>query len=290
MNSTTTSNTCPRKQQKQPGYFIVLSMLLTFLAITSCFAIYYSYHNTRMYTKPLLQEPQKIPDRMASAPTVSDHTVPEYADHAVPDREIPDTAFADSTSPDWRLTLVNPWQPLPDSHSVTLVQLKNGQAIDTRAYPDLQAMMDDCRAAGLSPLICSSYRTRQTQEKLFYDNMSKFIAQGYSLEEAQEKTKKSVAFPGTSEHELGLALDIVDVKNQKLDASQEYTAVQQWLMEHSWEYGFILRYPRDKSDLTGIMYEPWHYRYVGREAAQEIHEQNLCLEEYVAQASSSAIF
>ena len=87
--------------------------------------------------------------------------------------------------------------------------------------------------------------------------------------------------PGTSEHQLGLAVDIVDISNQHLDASQENTAVQKWLMEHSWEYGFILRYPNEKSEITGIIYEPWHYRYVGREDAEQIHTLGVCLEEYL---------
>ena len=93
-----------------------------------------------------------------------------------------------------------------------------------------------------------------------------------------------VAVPGTSEHQLGLALDIVDMNHQILDESQEETDTQQWLMAHSWEYGFILRYPNDKSEITGIIYEPWHYRYVGRDAAREIYEQGVCLEEYLGAA------
>ena len=96
-----------------------------------------------------------------------------------------------------------------------------------------------------------------------------------------------VAVPGTSEHQLGLALDIVDADNQLLDESQENTAVQKWLMEHSWEYGFILRYPNDKSEITGIIYEPWHYRYVGKEDAEKIHSQGVCLEEYLQSGRKS---
>ena len=89
--------------------------------------------------------------------------------------------------------------------------------------------------------------------------------------------------PGTSEHQAGLAVDIVSVEYQVLDEGQEDTPLQQWLMAHCWEYGFILRYPTDKSDLTGVGYEPWHYRYVGEEAAKAVTEQGICLEEYLAQ-------
>lgn len=181
----------------------------------------------------------------------------------------------------WKLLLVNPWNPLPENDSVQTVTLKNGLQVDERCYPDLQAMMDACRADGLSPVICSAYRTREKQETLFQNKVNRFIAQGYTESEARVEAGKVVAVPGTSEHQLGLAVDIVDLNNQNLDESQEHTAVQKWLMAHSWEYGFILRYPQEKSELTGITYEPWHYRYVGREDAAQIYALGVCLEEYL---------
>ena len=91
-----------------------------------------------------------------------------------------------------------------------------------------------------------------------------------------------MAIPGTSEHQLGLAVDIVDLRYQVLDAGQEDTATQQWLMQNSWKYGFILRYPQDKSAITGIIYEPWHWRYLGPENARTVKESGLCLEEFWA--------
>lgn len=181
----------------------------------------------------------------------------------------------------WKLLLVNPWNPLPEDHSIQTVTLKNGLQVDERCYPDLQAMMDACRADGLSPVICSAYRTQEKQETLFQNKVNRLIAQGYTESEATVEAGKVVAVPGTSEHQLGLAVDIVDINNQNLDESQEHTAVQKWLMAHSWEYGFILRYPNGKSELTGITYEPWHYRYVGREDAAQIHALGVCLEEYL---------
>lgn len=181
------------------------------------------------------------------------------------------------------MVLVNPWHPLPAERDITLTQLKNSQAVDERCYPDLQDMMDACRAAGLDPLICSSYRSYEKQERLFNEQVEAYLAQGYSQEDARAEAGKAVAVPGTSEHQLGLAVDIVDTANQILDENQEHTAVQQWLLKNSWKYGFILRYPTDKSAVTGIMYEPWHYRYVGKAAAKEIYEQDLCLEEYLEQ-------
>ena len=100
-------------------------------------------------------------------------------------------------------------------------------------------------------------------------------------EQAEAETAKSVAVPGTSEHQLGLALDIVDKSYQMLEEDQQDTPAQQWLMANCWRYGFILRFPKDKEAVTGITYEPWHYRYVGEEVAKTITEGGLCLEEYL---------
>lgn len=183
----------------------------------------------------------------------------------------------------WKLLLVNRDNPLPEDFAVpTLKQLRNGHAVDARAYPALQMMLDDARAAGLEPVVCSSYRSQERQEVLFQQQVQKWIAKGYGKEEAEQQASRWVALPGTSEHQTGLAVDIVDVSYQLLNEKQESTPVQQWLMAHCAEYGFILRYPTDKSDITGIGYEPWHYRFVGVEAAKKIMEQGICLEEYLA--------
>ncbi len=192
-----------------------------------------------------------------------------------------DNPVSSASTDDWRLILVNPWNPLPTDYEISFTELVNGHRVDERCYPDLQQMMDDCRAEGLQPIICSSYRSQETQQSLFDNKVQRLIAQGYSAKDAPAGAAKVVALPGTSEHQLGLALDIVDVNNQNLDDSQAQTAAQLWLMENSWRYGFILRYPADKTDITGITYEPWHYRYVGKDAAKEIYEQGICLEEYL---------
>ncbi len=181
----------------------------------------------------------------------------------------------------WNLLLVNKSKPVPDNFKVNLTQLKNGHAIDKRAYSDLQKMMDDARAEGLSPLICSSYRAKEKQISLYNVKVKKYKEQGYSEEKAKAEAAKWIAIPGTSEHQTGLALDIVATSYQMLDEQQEKTSEQIWLMKNSYKYGFILRYPKDKSEVTGISYEPWHYRYVGKEAAAEITKKGISLEEYL---------
>ena len=149
---------------------------------------------------------------------------------------------------DWRLLLVNPWNPLPEDHAVELAALGNGHAVDARICHDLRQMMDDCRAAGLEPVICSSYRTQETQQRLYENKIRRLMDTGLPREEAAAQAGTVVAVPGTSEHQTGLALDIVDASYQVLDSAQASTAVQQWLMEHSWEYGFVLRYSGEEFD------------------------------------------
>ena len=182
------------------------------------------------------------------------------------------------------LTLVNPWNELPEDWQVDLVTLSNGLQIDRRCYDALQEMMDACREAGYEPLICSAYRTQETQQDLFNNKVAKLEAEGKSHDEAVQEAGTVVAVPGTSEHQLGLTVDVVDVNNQNLTEEQEKTPTQKWLMANSWRYGFIHRYPNSKSDITGIIYEPWHYRYVGKDAAQDIFNRDITLEEYLGKA------
>lgn len=214
-----------------------------------------------------------------SANNKTDTTGERLADTTIDDETAIHIA---SVSDKWNLILVNPWNPLPDEHNIIVTPLENGQSIDIRCYSELTEMLQACRDAGLDPLICSSYRTHEKQISLFEERVEELLAQGYTKKDARAKAATSVARPGTSEHELGLAVDIVDRSHQLLDYTQEYTMVQQWLMSNSWKYGFILRYPNDKSSLTGIIYEPWHYRYVGKKAARKIYKQDICLEEYLA--------
>lgn len=201
----------------------------------------------------------------------------------------PAAETAEQTAPrteDWQVLLVNPWNPLPEDFTVELQTLSNGMKVDKRIMGDLNAMLSACRKEGLRPVICSAYRTQATQERLYQNKISRLRYAGYSQEKAVQEAGRWVAVPGTSEHQTGLALDIVAASYQVLDRKQENTAEQKWLMEHCWEYGFILRYPSDKSEITGIGYEPWHYRYVGKETAAAVRDSGLCFEEYLASLQS----
>lgn len=188
---------------------------------------------------------------------------------------------------DWQLLLVNAWHKLPEDYHVERKTLANGLQVDARIYDDLNAMLTDCREAGLEPIVCSAYRTEDTQTRLYRNKVSRLLSAGWSRDTVEQEAARWVAPPGTSEHQTGLALDIVSADYQLLDEQQAQTPEQQWLMAHCWEYGFVLRYPTDKCAVTGIGYEPWHYRYVGKEAAREMQQKGLCLEEYLAPDTQS---
>ena len=182
----------------------------------------------------------------------------------------------------WSLALVNESYPLDTSYEpAQLTQIDSERSVDSRIAESLQKMMDDGAAEGLSMYVTSAYRSYDRQREVFNTTMQDWINQGYTPLNAYEETKKSVAVPGTSEHATGLAVDIISTEYEELDDRQGDTDEQKWLMEHCWEYGFILRYPENKADVTGIIYEPWHYRYVGEEAAKEITEKGITLEEYI---------
>ena len=176
--------------------------------------------------------------------------------------------------------LVNPWNYLPEDYDPQLVKFR-GFEIAEECAEALDQMLNDCKKAGNVPAICSAYRAHSDQVFLYDRKVSRVMAEGYTLEEALVLAAKEVAVPGTSEHQLGLAVDIVDDSYWVLDEHQAETEAQQWLMEHCWEYGFILRYPVGSTEITGIIYEPWHYRYVGVEMAMELRDLGITLEEYL---------
>ena len=182
---------------------------------------------------------------------------------------------------DWNLILVNRTHPIPENYQVELKNIGSGHQIDARAYDDFRAMIQAAKREGVYIYVTSSYRDLDKQTDLHNKKVESYVMQGYSYESARKQAGQVVAVPGTSEHHLGLALDIVSSEYRKLDEKQEETKGFKWLTEHSWEYGFILRYPNGETDITGIIYEPWHFRYVGLEAAKEITEAGITLEEYV---------
>ena len=176
----------------------------------------------------------------------------------------------------WNLILVNRDYYIPQEYTVELVQLDNGEKVDERIYPYLQKMFDVAEKEGVYMVVADGYRTAEEQEELMYAKVAEYQKQVSVKFLAKRMAEKWVAIPGTSEHQLGMAVDInADITNSS--SSEVYG----WLEKHAYEFGFIRRYPPNKTEITGISYEPWHYRYVGEEAAKKIYEKDMCLEEYV---------
>ncbi len=182
---------------------------------------------------------------------------------------------------DWNLILVNRTHPLPDDFEVELKSIGGGHKIDARAYDDYTAMVQAARKEGVYVYVTSSYRSMDKQISLHEAKIEEGVMMGYSYVAAKERAAEVVAVPGTSEHQAGLALDFVSSEYRRLDEKQENTKGFQWLKEHCYDYGFILRYPNGKTESTGIIYEPWHFRYVGLKAAKEIKASGQTLEEYL---------
>lgn len=179
------------------------------------------------------------------------------------------------------ILLVNYNHPIDENMRIDLIRIVDKQFISYEAYRPFLKMFEKMKSIGLKPYVCSSYRSIEKQAELFQSKCQYYLSQGYQQEQAEKLASTWVARPYYSEHHTGLALDIVSVDNQKLDESQEDTKEQQWLMENSWKYGFILRYPKNSIEITHINYEPWHYRYVGKNIASIIYQRKITLEEYL---------
>lgn len=182
---------------------------------------------------------------------------------------------------DWRLVLINKQHPIPDDYTFPLGTIKDNMQCDERIIEDLLRMMQAAKNDGVTIIICSPYRDYSRQEILFNRKIDKYMSWGMSYMEAYKKASQTVTVPGASEHQIGLAIDFITHNYTKLNAGFGETEAGRWLAEHSCEYGFILRYPLGKEYITGIQYEPWHFRYVGKEAAMAITEQEITLEEFV---------
>lgn len=194
-----------------------------------------------------------------------------------PTEEIPEEDPTDT----WELLLANPSNPLPDDFEVETASVQGDFVMDERIADVMKEMIADAKEEGVDLMICSAYRSIERQQELFDAEVAVQMNNGKSKEEAEKITATMIAIPGTSEHHTGLAADIVTPTHQTLDPEFADTDAGKWLQENAAEYGFILRYPEDKQDITEIIYESWHYRYVGVDHAMAIKENGLCLEEYL---------
>lgn len=180
------------------------------------------------------------------------------------------------------LLLVNKDNPLEESWKPDLVKMRDyGVEVDRCIFDDLNAMLKAGEREGLIFWVASGYRSPERQRELLDEDIDELVRAGWSYSEAYEEVTKETMPVGCSEHATGLAVDIVARDYQILDEHQETTAEMKWLQKNCSQYGFILRYPKGKEDITKVDYESWHFRYVGVDAAKEIMEQNITLEEYL---------
>ena len=230
-----------------------------------------------------------------STPNDSSPSAPASAGPSAPQAPVSSSSSSSSASSepqpqkidpndDWRLMLVNADHLLPEDYTFEKVVIEDNFTFDARAAQALTEMLEAGRAAGYSLRIVSTYRTVERSDYLYTSKVSEYQALGYSEEDAAVEAARWVAPPRQSEHNAGLAIDVVSrdydqVYGDLMHEFEDFPAFT-WLSEHCAEFGFILRYPEDKPEITGITYEPWHYRYVGVEHAQKMQELDLCLEEY----------
>ena len=241
----------------------LLSVLLVLaILLVGAGAVALIYRTFKLDTDAIRAELNATPTPTAAAePTPTPEPTPE----PTPAHEWPDV---DINS--WEFLLANPDHNIGE-YVPTLATLE-GQQLDERIIKPMKEFVAAARAEGLSVFLSSGYRDYATQNYLYQRKVGQYGA---------EVAKTIVAIPGTSEHQTGLACDITDHYYEFKDSSLENTALYQWMSQHCQEYGFIVRFPKDKEDITGIIYEPWHFRYVGVEAATYIMEHDLCLEEFL---------
>ena len=233
--------------------------------------------------------PEKAYERWPTSPTDDPYQETETPQPVVelpgtppPERPIRELLPNVSLS-DWNLKLVNNYYVLGQSFAPNVAEIGGGEYFEERAAEHLLAMIDAAEGAGHTVAVRAAYRPYSTQAYIFFGRASQ-IQWGTDMEmiEAEELARKVVAYPGTSEHQLGLAVDLLDSTQTEMEAEAvKDLPVLQWLTEHCAEYGFVLRYPEDKQELTG-WFEPWHVRYVGEECARYMMENDLCLEEFIA--------
>ncbi|NMP37365.1 MAG: hypothetical protein GX051_04475 [Clostridiales bacterium] len=224
-------------------------------------------------------ETQK-PDNQTTQPSESQQSTSKPSTQS-PGGPVVPTVITVSDS-NWQMTLLNINYKLPEDYVVqraVAVEGVNSVELDYRVAPYYKAMYDAAKAEGIYLTPYSGYRRYTTQERNYNNLVNKYVNQGKSRSDAQVLAAQAIMPPGCSEHNMGVAMDICGT-----DTSFENTKAFAWLNEHAADYGFILRYAKDKRDITGVMYEPWHWRYVGEENAKAIKASGKCLEEYLGQA------
>jgi len=262
-----------KKQKRNPQKYIARRRRLVFLFFL---LVVVAAFWAGMKMPDLLDGTESFDDSISAASSIPDpftFSSDDFVDESENSIE-PETA-------DWSLILVNSRLPLAENFSVDLEIVADQHQVDTRIAQPLKNMFADAKASGISLILHSAHHSVEYHAEFFDQVIQSYIASGKNADEAAILAEQYYATPGASEHHTGLAVDIVTASHRELTIGLESTPAFKWLSENAHTYGFILRYPEDKFDITQINYKPWHYRYVGVAAATEIHASGLCLEEYL---------
>ena len=227
------------------------------------------------------------------AQSIADSTVSSAENTAAPANALGLTADeARAMLADPLMVLVNHTSKMPDDYTFDTKECGSATAVNktlqTAACDAFLEMQKAAAADGVTVWMQSGYRSVKYQTSLYERKTKYYLDKGYDNATAKEKAAAVVNPPGYSEHNCGLAADLNSPEHTGLDEGFEKTAAFRWLCEHAGDYGFILRYPKDAEDKTEIIYEPWHWRYVGVENAAKINASGLCFEEYIETLQSIA--
>ncbi|MFL2117535.1 D-alanyl-D-alanine carboxypeptidase family protein [Marinilactibacillus psychrotolerans] len=253
-------------------------LLFSTLILTGCSVIDNESATNQKVSDPTIEE-QK--ENKSTDSLTKDNQSEEEIEHLALIESLPENV----SSTDWNLILVNNWTPLPDDFKPDLVEIEPGKLIDRRIVDAYKNWEKAASETGYNLYFASGYRSVERQQNNYDRSINQYMEEGDTEEEATKKTEEYIAIPKNSEHHTGLAMDIVDQnwisKGNGLTPDYDTQESQHWLIKTMADYGFILRYPKNKKELTDINYESWHFRYVGEDNAKFIVDNNLTLEEYI---------
>lgn len=275
-----------KKRRLQIKIFLFSSLVLILGVLTALYMAFcrggnYNEIHIETPTESTTQtttEAHEEPSSDVNEPTPEESSTEEESSSEAPIIWDSYDPLAELSSEKWALTLINKNYPLDKKYSPTLAPVIEGSSVtaDSRISEAYQAMYADALKSGYVLTPYSGYCSYQGQQTIYNNKIQSFIFQGMTEDEAKANAEKRIEPAGCSENGAGLSVDIISASTG-FASTDEY----KWLTENAFKYGFVLRYPDDKTDVTGMIYQPWHWRYVGIDVAIEMKNNNQCLEEYL---------
>lgn len=265
---------------------VILTALCTGFAVTQKRAVQKKQAETPSPTESPTESasesvPAETPTESSTVPPPTETSTAKAPPVSLPQASADNPVIVSPTGDKWELTVVNLAYCLPEGYEPKLAAAVEGSSVqlDERVAPKYAAMYAAAKADGCTLTPYSGYRSYVRQKENFNRKAEYYKGQGFSEADAIVKTRERILPAGHSEHNMGFAMDVVSASADFV-STKEYS----WLLAHAHEYGFILRYPENKTQITGVMYEPWHWRYVGEKAAKDMQKSGQCLEEYLGLA------